>query len=83
MTQDGGPAWLTGGEWPSRVWFFVVIVMDPAIPDGPYRMHWFVAAQLWAFGKYPAAVADVLVPNVHKTPSWALSRKEGMGKKSS
>ncbi len=30
-----------------------------------------------------AAVADVLVLNVHKTPSWALSRKEGMGQNSS
>ncbi len=26
-----------------------------------------------------SAVADVLVQNVHKKPSWALSRKEGMG----
>ncbi len=27
----------------------------------------------------PAVVSDVLVLNVHETPSWALSRKEGMG----
>jgi hypothetical protein len=31
----------------------------------------------------PAAVADVLVLNVHKPPSWALSLKEGMGQNSS
>ncbi len=31
----------------------------------------------------PAAVADVLVLNLQKTPSWALSRKEGMGQNSS
>jgi hypothetical protein len=30
----------------------------------------------------PAAVADVLVMNVHKTPSSALSRKEGNGQNS-
>ncbi len=70
MTQHGGPpGWLEesdpagcglfcdGMEWKAH----------PATPDGPYRLPWFVAAQLWAFGKYPAAVADVLVPNVHKT----------------
>jgi hypothetical protein len=31
----------------------------------------------------PAAVADVLELNVHKTPSGALSRKEGMDQISS
>jgi hypothetical protein len=31
----------------------------------------------------PAAVTDVMVMNVHRTPSWALSCKEGMGQNSS
>jgi hypothetical protein len=37
----------------------------------------------WELLANTAAAADVLVLNVHKTPSGALSRKEGMGQNSS
>jgi hypothetical protein len=56
------PAWLAEGEWPSRVWFYHFV------PDGR---------------SMPPALTDHttcpdLLLNVHKTPPWATSRKEGM-----
>jgi hypothetical protein len=54
--------WLAGGEWPSRVWFCTWWTVHAACPDGPHHL--------------PRPGADLLL-NVHKTPSWAVSRKEG------
>jgi hypothetical protein len=55
--------------------------MPPSLTD---RTAWpdleLLSSELLA---NPAAVADVLVLNVHTTPPGALSRKEGMGQKSS
>jgi hypothetical protein len=50
--------------------------MPSFLTDRANCMPWSGAAQL------RAAVADVLVLDVHKTPSRALSRKEGMGQNS-
>ncbi len=58
------PAWLAGGEWPSRVWFGMWWTVHAACPDGPHHL--------------PRSGAELLI-GVHKTPLWATSRKEGMG----
>ncbi len=55
--------WLAGGEWPSRVWFCMWWTVHVAWTDGPHHL--------------PRSGGDLLL-NVHKTPSWATSGKEGM-----
>ncbi len=58
------PAWRAGGEGPSRVWWFCTWwTVHSACPDRPHHLPW--------------SGADLLL-NVHETPSWATSRKEGM-----
>ncbi len=57
------PAWRAGGEGPSRVWFCTWWTVHSACPDRPHHL--------------PLSRADLLL-NVHETPSWATTRKEGM-----
>jgi hypothetical protein len=48
LAQHGGrlagpirrPAWLSGGEWPSRVWFCTWWTVHAAFPDRPHHLPW-------------------------------------------
>jgi hypothetical protein len=52
-----------GGEWPSNVLFCTWWMVHAACHDGPHHL--------------PRSGADILL-NLHKTPSWVTSRKEGL-----
>ncbi len=73
-TQHGGPSgWL---DW-RRVTYpgeICVVMGGPcAFSDGLYCLSWYLAAQLWAFGKFSDCCWNSIVLNVHKTPCWIVS----------
>ncbi len=82
MTQHGGPpGWLEESN-PSR-WALCCDgrSMPPSLTD-PTACPGLELLSCKLL-EHPAAAADVPALNVHKTSSWALSRKEGMGQNSS